>query len=372
MISIRCSSLPLVAKCAQAIWPGTERPGNQQAREGTAVHDLMSELISPTEGGFKTVEDVCRGTSLDPEKVGMLYGQTRNCWNQIAHWFPEPRQSEQYLEGRWADLELTGHFDVLAFDAEGTIARILDFKTGWIDADCTEQMKGYGWLVCQHNPLVEKVWACVLRPRFKEVEILEWTREELDTWIKDLAKHLWKKDYAPSPETCRYCPRLTCALPCEHGVQAMQATAALIAQADEDDYEATIGNPVRAVQLARIIKKKCEEVEDWARAAVEASGGRLTSEADGVDLVLTAQDRETVSFGQAEPILRNLLGVDLPAVVQVGKSKLESAIRAKAGKGKGAGLVREVFEQLDAVGAIEVTTQYKMELKRTPKLLGAV
>jgi hypothetical protein len=194
-----------------------------------------------------------------------------------------------------------------------------------------------------------------------------WTREELETWMKDFAKHVWKKEYQPSPETCRWCPRLINERPCLQGQASMQAATALIVDANADDYAMSFDNPVRAVQTARIVKKLCEAVEDWARAACESAGGRL--EGDGHELVLTPTDKEAISFAASEPILRNLLGTDLPNVVQIGKGRLEDALRARAGKGKGAKLIREVFEQLDAVGAIEVTTSYRLEVKRAPKLI---
>lgn len=367
MTAIRCSSLPLVAKCAQAIWPNN-RPGNEQAREGTAVHELMAYWLSPESGhGYESVEAVCTDMKLDPTAVGILYAMTRHAWSEVEQWFPAPRECERYFESTFGDLLLTGHLDVLTFAEADTEARVCDYKTGWLDEDCEDQQRGYGWLVCQHYPLVRTVRSCALRPRQQVAEWNVWTREELEEWMKDFAKHVWKKEYQPSPGTCRWCPRLINERPCEQGQASMRAATALIVDANADDYAVTFDNPVRAVQTARIVKKLCEAVEDWARAACESAGGRL--EGDGHELVLTPTDKETISFAASEPILRNLLGTDLPNVVQIGKGRLEDALRSRAGKGKGAKLIREVFEQLDAVGAIEVTTSYRLEVKRAPKLI---
>jgi ATP-dependent exoDNAse (exonuclease V) beta subunit len=85
---------------------------------------------------------------LDPTAVGILYGMTRNAWAEVEQWFPEPRECERYFESTFGDLLLTGHLDVLAFAEDDTEARICDYKTGWLDADCEDQQRGYGWLVC--------------------------------------------------------------------------------------------------------------------------------------------------------------------------------------------------------------------------------
>lgn len=86
-------------------------------------------------------------------------------------------------------------------------------------------------------------------------------------------------------------------------------------------------------------------------------------------LVLMPSEKKTIDFARAEPVLRDALGWDLPSVVQIGKGKLEDALRAKAGKGKGAALIRDVMEQLDDAGAVKVETTYRLEVKREPKLI---
>lgn len=354
---LRCSSLPTVARCAQSIWPDP-RPDNQASREGTAVHELMAEFLTPG-GGYSSVEEVCEEMKLDPAKVGMLYGLTRKCWSQVETWFPGP-QSEVYLEAAFGDLVLTGHIDVLSLIRDNTEAHICDHKTGFLDADREAQQRGYAWLVFRNYPTVNTVRSCVLRPRHQECEWNVWTREDAATWMTELSKHIDQREYKPSPETCQYCPRLAHAFPpCVPGQNSMRATVDAIMYADD------VQDHVKAVQHARIIKKKCEEIEAWGKAAAESAGGKISG--DGMDLVLTPTDRETILFTESEPILRNVLGSELPNVVQVGKGKLEDALRAKAGRGKGAKLIREVFEQLNDIGAIEIDTTYRLELKRQPK-----
>ena len=366
----RSSSLPMAAKCAQSLMSPARnimRREADDARIGTAVHELMAQLLDPTPEGISDPSDIASSMGLDEKEVAIAFALTLKVWRDIEQWFPPPRQVEQYLEATAHGLTLTGHFDVLAFAEEGTEAHLLDWKTGYLDTDCWDQQKGYGWLVCRKYPDVQKVTSFVVRSRHSTYELDTWTRGQLDAWFDKLAIHLAAGEYRPAPSTCDWCPRLTAHDPCAEGVGVIRRTTSLIMEVYDVDKD--IGEPVRAVTWARIIKKKCEEIEAWAHAAVESSGGKLVDPTSEMALVLMPSEKKTIDFGRAEPIIRNALGSALPNVVQISKGKLEDALRAKAGKGKGAAMIRDVVAQLDDAGAVEVETIYRMEVKREPKLI---
>jgi hypothetical protein len=114
----------------------------------------------------------------------------------------------------------------------------------------------------------------------------------------------------------------------------------------------------------KMLQRFLEAAERNARMEISHRGEVDDGEGGLIHMVPTKGNRE-INPLLAWPILTARLSDDeMAGVVDIGVGKMESAIKAKAPKGKGAAAVRELSEALEAAGAVSREPGFKLTDER--------
>jgi hypothetical protein len=291
----------------------------------------------------------------------MLCAQCRKLWEQVRESFPEP-MTEVAISASIEDLVwLTGHADLISVG--GTTGRVGDWKTGRKDSDYSEQLQAYAALLLFDNPELAECTATILWVRDGEIENYTMMREQMRAWMERLLDEIvgWDGTYHPGPH-CQYCPR-------SHECQAANALArrdvAALTDADIGAELATMA-PEQIVDLhqkAKTVSAIASRVAEAIKAHVQQHGD---VQGDGHRLTIETTRRRGLEPLKAWPVLEaaGFTDADFAVCVKLGISKVESRAAKKAGKGKGAGAVRELQAALKKADAIETKETQTLALKR--------
>lgn len=364
-ISIRCSSLPILHHCTAALRDdGIRMGGNSpEAELGTAVHAVLAARLYPGPCDLDAeIDAAAKMYGCDPDELGILQAMAWQVWEELRTHFHEAT-AEERMEASAHGVTLSGTADVLDVvpGADGIDVRVLDWKTGYLDLDHLDQLRGYAWLAMQATPDASSAWVVVVRVRDRSYEGVSFTRSELEEWFEDLSKRLHGQEQFNPGQHCQYCPRAaTC--PAKEAL-LRQSWAAIRG----DDYSIPIDSRadwlagmLQAVKFAEI---QAELIRGVIRAEVVNAGGSMTT-SDGRELVIRREERKEIDTELAWPILSPILRGDMLSVATIGKGKLEKAIKATVPKGKGAGAIRDTMERLSQAGAIHTTYVEKLEIRR--------
>lgn len=364
MISIRCSRLPLALACppSQDV-DGVRVAGygddDGAANCGSAVHEILAAAIPA--GGYRTDnDDAALNWGADVAEVRRLAAWAWSQWEMLAQHFPDP-QTEVHMWHEIGDTWLDGHADVLSVH-DGQV-RVLDFKTGRVDTDCDDQLRGYAYLASKKYPLIGEVYAAVLRVRDQTVDGRVYTREFLEEWWARSRDRLVATDLFNPGNHCRHCPRqLEC-----------QSRKSLIRQSVEVLADGDVGSPesVSAVYDAVItLEHACKQARTSLRLLCAEVGGVLPIEG-GRQLQLEQHQQRRLDPGISLPILAEYIPEDrLVGCLSVSKRKVEHELRNNANRKKKAAAVRELMDRLDMAGALLTTTTERLECRRTPTAIG--
>ena len=357
MTSIRCSSLPLVSACAAASIPPAVRiePPRGPADLGSAFHDCMAAVVSGQPYDLDTIANLWH---VDPEQLRPMVGWARARWaDTFAEMFPAA-SVEVPMSYCDDDLTLTGHSDI------GSVLpseiRVGDWKTGWLDVDPIDQLRGYAFLsLMAHSELPDIDSVYVLKidvrhqyaepRRFHRAELLDWW-----TWLKSHAKETTL--YRPGPH-CGRCPR---ALECPaHATALRHLSQSLVTATPTDSLRgASPDDLAQTVLLARMFEKRIEAFLKSAKAHVEAHGGQFGP------LFLRDENRPWIDVARAWDVLTDALGQDtLRDLLSDSKGDLLDAFAANAPpRGKGAAK-QALIARLEEAGALVRNTIQKLEVR---------
>jgi hypothetical protein len=367
---VRCSALPLAFACAASLRRVEVRidPVNPMGEHGTAAHDVMHQLVDMNAETLFEVDlaALAQRHGVDEEQLRIAAFGGLKIWKQIRHLYPNA-QGEIALQhtititapdGTELVITLSGHPDLLS--VEGALARGGDWKFGRVDHDFREQMLGYCVLVFLNYPGVERVEWATYWMRESDVEYHSMTRAELGPWLERFAERIaaWDGTYRPGAQ-CTYCPRShECPAAIATWKREVQALAdgPMLALVEAEAREV----PARALGdfFARVkaIGVLCDRARDAVRLRVEQAGGSVDL-GDGTELRLNETNRRTLDVAKAWPVLQAAVpGGDMTPYLDVSLSKVESAVAKEAGRGKGAEAKRQLTKELEAVGALGVTT----------------
>lgn len=371
-IHLRASQLPLAFRC-----PGSTRPAavpvneaNDAADVGTAAHDGLAGLVRTGRIDWDGVPALAKKHGVEEPELRMLLALGQKIWAQVAASFPNA-SAEAELKYELSGVRLTGHADVIAYDAHSGTLRVADFKSGRLDSDYAEQLRGYMALGLLTVSASLRAEAGVLWLREGDYEPYSMDRAQLLAWLKRIEDEIvnWDGQFRPGAH-CSHCPR-------SHECSAANALArrdmAVILDKDlpghlEDSEtiramrERDPDGLVDLLERARRVKKIAERVEAAAKEEVLRAGDVL-----GKEKRLTLQDRETRSLDAwaAFPVLQaELDDAEMAQVIDISLHKAEELVAAKAGKGNGAKSKRELSAKLAEAGAIKTSTSRSLVVRR--------
>ncbi len=365
MLSLRCSSAPLAMKCPASTVPPTIRIENagEAADVGTATHAVLAGWIAD---GLPTADDiavVAADKGVDADELSMLSWMGWKCWEKLRAYFPDPqleRQSTLTADG----IELTGHADV--FSVEHPQVRILDWKTGRLSTDHSDQLRGYALLGLTVYPDCESAYAVVVNIREQRIDGFTWTRAELELWWQKLVDALNAKDAYNPGGHCAYCKR---GHECE-AKDAYLAQGARMIGAGQNRLMPT--KPLlRAILLAEllerasVIEKQAKFTKELIKAEVIASGGVL-SLGDGTEHAIKEEARRKMEWTKnAEQITRGVLTADaIRDCLTPSLTDLRKAAMATAPRGQKGAFADDFIEKLNQAGCI--TTTHTESVERRP------
>lgn len=367
MLSIRCSSLPLISLCpASAVDDGGPRlaGGGDAADLGTALHACLAEQIR---GNHPEMMEIATRYAVDLRELTQLYIWWLHIWrSRIQPWFPDPQVEVALQGGDLArGLHLSGHVDLLS--VVGDQIRLCDWKSGRLDMDHVDQLRGYGWLALQAYPQAQGVYACVVRLRDRVLDGHDWTRADLDGWYQDLVAQLVAGGYAPGGH-CRFCPR---GLSCPAKTALMrQASDALSLDGPGIGVDVPTESTPRGTFLAdlldriRVVASACERAREVIKADVAAHGGVLPTQ-DGRELRIVQQTQRRIGFAAGWPILNTVIPAEEhDQCFSVSKGAVEQVVRAGVGRGQKSAAVQELMHRLEEAGAVEEVVIERLEIKR--------
>lgn len=362
LVKLRPSSLNRGALCAQSLVEPVSHieVANDASSLGSACHEfILPRLAGQTQ--CPELTDVAEKWDVDLKELEDGVDRCRASFAKVKHHFPSPAIE---VPMNWTDpdsgITLAGQTD-LGSVVSGQV-RILDLKTGWLDTDCSPQMKAYALLACKTMGATE-AYALVLRPRHRSFEGWTWSIADLESWWRRLMHHVRAGVYQPG-EHCGNCRRWH-ECPAGRDLVRQWAKAIVDFAGDGTEIEGALPADTLAdlVTQSRVIEKACAFVRALVKDHVSRAGGSMVCE-DGRELELSSVRMESIKFTEGETILRKALGEQFGECVTVGKGKVEDAIKAKMGRVAKKAAVKDLFDCLAAAGAIETKTVEKLELHR--------
>ena len=355
---IRCSSLPLAFTCPGSLrgdGPSVDMT-NDASADGTAVHAGLASVVRGMEPEAAHELMLAEHPACNRGEVTPLFWAGVKMWGEIQKWMPSPQ-----AEGEMRTEILSGHVDAQSVGpVEGVI---LDWKSGRKDHDYKHQGFGYAWLRVHFQPDLERVTVHFAWLRTRELESYTVTRERADSWYQQLQDEVinWNGKYHAGPH-CTFCPRRT----------SCPAVTALVRQdvamfADGKAFElSTCTGPELCGHFRKIkmLQHLLDAAERNARSEIGHRGDVLDGEGGVIHYVEAEGPRDVDTLKAWDALTKRLTDEELAPCLKVRLGELETALKAKAGKGKGAAAVRELNEELKAAGAVSRETVQRLTDER--------
>lgn len=355
--------MPLGFRCPGAVRVPKLRVSevSEPADLGSAGHEALRPLVELGGVQWEQLPAIAARWAVDLDDLRIICATGTKLWQTVAPSFPEALTELPYEVEIAPGVVLTGHVDILS--VTGHVARAADWKTGRKDSDYRQQMRAYGAMVLLGEPELTECTATILWTREGDIENYTMTRAEADAWLLDVRDTVleWDGVFRPGAH-CQHCPR-------SHECGAANALARRDVAAILDvDIAAGLAEmePAQIVELYRkasAVAKYAERTRDAIKAHVVATGD--IQGADG-RLTIETEDRRGLDTLAAWPVLeaQGFTDVDFAACVDVRISHVERRVAERAGRGKGAGAVRTLAQQLTAAGAIRTKQTKKLVEKR--------
>lgn len=396
MPAIRCSSLPLISLCApaaQAPRVAIELGDPEIPALGSAVHDCLALKIKGLNYDAGAIADQWQ---VELKGLLPLLGRALFTWEKASRYFPEPDTEIEmgYSDG---ELSLTGHGDVVSLTSNDEV-RIADHKTGYLDTDATEQVKGYAFLAAKKFKR-KIVRASVLRVRERTLQTATYHVDELDAWWTWLKAHVTKQVYHPGYESCGRCRRWH---ECDAGKRLTREAGAMLVDFSDDKagvsveeatekqldqiaaeliLDITPGQAAEAIGRARLIDKASKFARALVKTYVKHTGSQLDPDEPGkITLpipeggtleISTTKKREIAYTEESLRMITEVAGDEcLTDICKISASKLDTAVKANAPRGHKQEAVQGLTDRLEAAGCLTFDVIERLDVKSAPKLTG--
>lgn len=368
MLTFRCSALPRAFLCGASVRTGEVviNETGDEARMGSCAHEGLKRLVDTGRVDWEGVPELARRYDVhEPELRALLAGGAK-LWALVKESFPLAT-TEVELDFTGELFRLTGHADLLAFSGAGTVVHVGDWKCGRRDQNYREQLLGYAALLLLADSSLESATAGVLWVRDGEYEHYTLTREALEAWLEELGDRVirWDGVYRPGPH-CTHCPRNH---ECAAANALIRRDVAAVADLDIEAVEEHALERMAPDAIVALLDRAdtVSKYADRVRAAVKRHVTR-NGDIEGTEWRLTLQhgERRKLDVVQGFPVLAEAGFGDeeMGQVLEFSLPKVERLVAKAAGKGKGAGAVREIRERLAAADAIQTEGVTSLVSKR--------
>lgn len=371
-LSLRCSALPLAFLCAGSVRAGDVaiNETNDLARLGSAVHECLRPLPRAGAADWEGLPEIAKRHDVEPqlEDLRALVAMAQKMWkNGLRDSFPAARTEVPMGVTLPDGTVLTGHTDLIGRSL--SVAHIGDWKSGRLDTDAREQIRGYCALALLADPSLDAATAGVIWIRENEYEHYSLSREELPLYLRRLTAEVieWNGTYRPGGH-CRHCPR-SHECPARHAMVRRDVAAFL--GGELTSYAVNVnaletlppGQLLALLASADLVHELSGHLRDAMRELVERNGDIV---ADGKRLTIEQTTKRHLRVVETFPVLtaHGFLDPEFEQVVSISAAKAEQLVAKRAPHGKGAAASRELRAALEGAGAVETTTVKRLVTKR--------
>jgi hypothetical protein len=359
---VRCSSLPLLMACSNAVLnPDGLRfveSENPTATLGTDVHAVCESLVKT--GAYDLAALKNKHTEPDYERACIQFHNFLKLWAVARDYMPQA-QTEVYHEA-WVvgtGVMLTGNIDCVQFDKAE--AFILDYKTGRTHEDHFHQMAGYGFLCWDKagRPAVYTVHVSCVYLEDNSVHPYTFTADSLAAWADDVVKAMGQPRYTCGRK-CGTCPlQDTCPAYAVYARQAVGLLTTGVLKDIEDGVnvfrQLDADESGQIVDRVYVVDKALDRIRLCLRNEVKAKG--RVGLGDGKEYILQKWEEKSMDPVRAAPVLaRRLPGFRLEGMAatlaKFSLNEVLDAYAARAAKGQKTRARNDLFAELDAAGAI--------------------
>lgn len=380
-LRIRCSELPRTRKCAESIRDTPDLVplsiSGQPADLGKAVHEYARHIDAPTRPDLDELADtydvpideleiavalMLRAWRLevDGHSLSSIFADSAT---EVALSYTEPFE----IPGTpFESITLTGTADRLAVD--GSLAKLLDWKSGRKDTNVSDQLKGYGFLAVIDRPDVDRVYSTTVRQALGYWEPTTYTRAGLLQWWEELKLGLRNGYGKFSPgDHCLGCRRFgSCDGPIaytQRAIEVLERPAPVITPANVGELGPLIAEDIRSI---RWFMGRGKEYISGVREIIRAIGPIPAG--DGRQVAIRVEEKRALSKIAARPVLaEHCTDDEIAFATAISVSKLEKQLRARTPDGEKKHAVAKFRQDLDAVGAIRTSETEKVVEMKAPK-----
>jgi hypothetical protein len=353
MNTIRCSSLPLAFTC-----PGSLRGDmsidstSEPADDGTAVHAGLALVVRGMAPDAAHELMLAEHPACNRGEVTPLFWAGVKMWGEIGKWMPGA-----YSECHYENDGLSGHLD--AESTQETEGAVCDWKSGRKDHDYRQQGFGYAFLKLRKQPALKQVTVHFAWLRTQELESYTVTRERAELWYQELQDRVvnWDGKYHEGPH-CAFCPRRTS---CPAVTAMVRSDVAMFSDGKTFELSTCTGPELCGFfRKVKMLQRMLEAAERNARSEIGHRGDVLDGEGGVIHYVPAEGPREVDTLRAWPSLVKRLTDEELAPCLKVRLGEMEAAVKAKAGKGKGAAAIRELNEELKAAGAVSRETTQRL------------
>jgi hypothetical protein len=371
--TVRCSSLPLFWKCPSSAFvdPGEVvlNQSSEPAEAGTAFHRWIAAHIR---GEDLDQGDLATEHGCDADELKMLCAMGVKALKELRRHFDGcdgPLMVEAEVAADLGDgLRIVGSADLMG--RQKRIALILDWKTGRVESDYGHQVRGYAYSgmekLATKVPLdIDEVVVITVWVREGVWDIDRFTVKQLQGWADELRRRVrnGRGNFNPGGH-CAYCPR---AAACPGRRTLLRS---VIADLSVEGMKVLEWTPETRAALGpqigemfgkvRLVEKAAQDFRETLKADIEQHGP--ISIGGGRQLAIVETNRRVLDPAKARPVLgRYLTPEEIDRATTISPSQCEGLAVAKAPKGQGAGIKREIGAALEAAGAVSINVIHALK-----------
>jgi hypothetical protein len=362
---LRASQMPLAMACPASAHPAPDEilidQVGEPARLGSAVHLLLSHEAGNDAPTDAQISEVAEEYACDTKELTMLYRFGARAWGEMVErgWIPGGLQSRE-VELSSQALGLSGHVDLQALSEAGDKALVLDWKSGRLDHDYSEQMNAYAALMFFTHPQLTEVTTAIVWLREQSVESSRHTRASAQAWVARLQDEVvdWDgRTYRPGPH-CTWCRRaVTCPA---RTAMARQAVAVLVPEGALEKLAADLPampdvQKAAVYRAARLVEALAGDVKELVKSHMLATDRRPIDCGDGKELQILEVQRREVDVLLALPVLSaRMTEAEVASCLSCSVSKAEDVVASKAVRGKKKGAIEAFGNELAEAGAVTI------------------
>ena len=369
MLTLHASELPRIFSCPAS----AQRPEmvidltSDEARIGSAVHEALARFVR---GEEIELWQVARNWCVQEEAIAPLVGVGRHIWQDYSAEITV-LAVEQEFSRDVAGITLVGRPDLVGETSanEDIVGVVWDWKSGSPSRNYRHQKRGYIALAwCGHPEYCKDITVWL---RTGEVEIEDVSLVDMAAWEIKLGHVLADSNrYAPSAETCQYCPKR---FDCPARLALVRSSVDEFALAEQKVGQLVPADLVALKDRADLVRQVLKAYDAALREAVEQAGSLVLP--DGRELFLEERFREDINPARGWMVLKQTIGIEdnqlalvaLQDVLEIAKGKLLDLVAANAPRGQKGKARLALLEALEKAGAIMASPYHVLSVRQPAK-----